>query len=41
MTLEAIFLESLERSVFPLLFGCFHALLIDDLAIQSIVLTFI
>ena len=37
-SLEAILIESLERSVFPLLFGCAHALLIDHLLLQSIVL---
>ena len=36
--IEAVVIESLERSVYPLLFGCAHALLIDNLLIQTIVL---
>jgi hypothetical protein len=32
-------IESVERSVFPLLFGCLHALLIDNLGLQSIALS--
>jgi hypothetical protein len=31
-------IESLERSVCPLLFGCAHALFIDSLGLQTIVL---
>lgn len=38
ISLEAIFLESLERSVFPLLFGCVHAVLNHDLFLQSLAL---
>ena len=36
--MEAVLIESLERSIFPLLFGCIHALLIDYLLIQTIAL---
>jgi hypothetical protein len=36
--MEAVVLESFERAVFPLVFGCFHAVLIDDLAVQTLVL---
>ena len=38
ISLEAIFLESLERSIFPLIFGCVHAVLNHDLFLQSVVL---
>ena len=37
-SLEAVVLESLERALFPLVFGCIHAVLINDLALQTIVL---
>ena len=36
--MEAVVIESLERSVFPLVFGCVHALLIDSLFTQTLVL---
>ena len=38
VSIEAIVLESLERGIFPLLFGSVHALLIDNLTLQTIVL---
>jgi hypothetical protein len=38
VSMEAVILESLERAVFPLLFGCLHAVLIDDLTVQTLVL---
>ena len=38
ITLKAIMFESFEKSIFPLLFGCFHALLIDRKLTQTIVL---
>ena len=37
-TLEAIILESLERSIFPLFFGFVHAIFIENLLCQSIIL---
>lgn len=37
-TLTAIVLESFERSIFPLVFGALHAILIDNLLVQTIVL---
>ena len=36
--MEAILIESLERSVYPLVFGAVHALLLDSLGVQTIVL---
>jgi hypothetical protein len=36
--LKYIVLEAMERSIFPLVFGSIHALLIDYLLVQSIVL---
>ena len=36
--MTAITLESLERAVYPLLFGAIHAILIDNLAHQTITL---
>ena len=38
VTLLAILLESLEKSIFPLLFGAVHALFIDDLFAQTVIL---
>ena len=37
-SLQAILFESFERSIFPLLFGCIHAIFLDDLMCQSIIL---
>lgn len=34
----SIVLESFERSIFPLLFGSIHILLMDDLKLQTILL---
>lgn len=31
-------MESLERSIFPLLFGCVHALLLENLHLQTVAL---
>ena len=39
--LKAIFFETIERSVFPLIFGAIHAMLIDNLLIQTITLGFV
>ena len=36
--LQAMLFETLERAVFPLLFGAVHALLLENLFVQSIVL---
>lgn len=36
--MEAIIIESLERSVYPLIFGCVHALFLDYLGTQTIIL---
>ena len=36
--MEAVLIESLERAIFPLVFGCVHALFIDNLALQTILL---
>ena len=36
--MEAIVIESLERSVYPLLFGSTHALFLDNLYVQTILL---
>ena len=36
VSLLAILLESLEKSVFPLLFGCVHALFLENLFVQTI-----
>lgn len=36
--MEAIMLESFERSVFPLIFGAVHALFIDNLFVQTVIL---
>ena len=33
--MEAVIIESLERSVFPLVFGCVHALFLDNLPLQT------
>ena len=38
ITLLAILLESLEKSIFPLIFGAVHALFIDDLFTQTVIL---
>ena len=38
ISLKAIMLESCEKSIFPLLFGGVHALLIDNILIQTITL---
>ena len=38
ITLLAILFESLEKSIFPLLFGAVHALFIDDLFAQTVIL---
>ena len=37
-SLKAILLESLEKSVFPLILGAVHALFLDSLFVQTIVL---
>ena len=39
--IEAVVIESLERSIYPLVFGCTHALFIDNLALQTIVLAMV
>lgn len=36
--IDLLILETLEKSTFPLLFGCIHALLLDSLELQTIVL---
>jgi hypothetical protein len=36
--MEAVVIESLERSVYPLLFGSIHALFLDSLGLQTILL---
>ena len=36
--MTALLLESLERAIFPLLFGCVHALFLSNLFTQTIVL---
>ena len=36
--LKAVSFEALERAIYPLIFGSLHALLIDHLLIQTIVL---
>lgn len=38
ISLGLLMLETLEKSTFPLLFGCLHALLIDNLGVQTIML---
>ena len=38
ISLKAILLESCEKSIFPLLFGCVHAILMDNILIQTITL---
>jgi hypothetical protein len=38
VSIEAVVLESLERSVYPLVFGSVHALFLDSLGLQTIIL---
>jgi hypothetical protein len=36
--IEAVVIESLERGVYPLVFGCIHALFIENLSLQTLIL---
>lgn len=36
--MKAALLESLEKSIYPLIFGSVHALLLDNLSLQTIIL---
>jgi hypothetical protein len=38
INMEAVVMESLERSVYPLLFGSIHALFLDSVGLQTIIL---
>lgn len=38
-SISSVVLESMERSIFPLLFGCVHILLKDNRPMQAVVLT--
>ena len=38
ITLDALLLEALERSLFPIIFGSIHSLFLENLGLQSIIL---